>query len=159
MTCFREDSIIYSISQGNDADALSLIKKVYASSEDHDEILESLKDNSESGSSGVTLTQACCDRKYRMSTWVAFIVCFLQSQTGLDGIMIYSNTIFAEMAEKGAISFTAKQGSYMVGTWSFISAIVAPIPLTYFGRKTLLFWGQITMGVMLALTGIFYLMD
>jgi hypothetical protein len=55
MTCFREDSITYSISQGNDAEALSLIKKVYASHEDPEEILSSLKGKSEKGSSGVSL--------------------------------------------------------------------------------------------------------
>ena len=59
MTCFREDSITYSISQGKDEDALSLIKKVYANHEDHDEILKSLKGKSEKGSSGISLGQAC----------------------------------------------------------------------------------------------------
>jgi len=34
LTCWPEDSITYSISTGNDEHALSLIKKVYASSED-----------------------------------------------------------------------------------------------------------------------------
>jgi iron-sulfur cluster repair protein YtfE (RIC family) len=77
MTFYREDSIVYSISQGKDEDALSLIKKVYASHENHDEILKSLKGKSEKGSSGVSLGQACCDRKYRTSTWVAFTLCFL----------------------------------------------------------------------------------
>jgi hypothetical protein len=55
--------------------------------------------------------------------------------------MIYSNTIFQEMVDKGAITITAKQGSYIVGIISFIGSITAPIPLIYFGRKTLLFWG------------------
>ena len=76
MTCFREDSITYNISNGNDADALSLIKKVYAENEDHEEILHSLKGKSEKGSSGISLGQACCDRKFKTSTWVAFALCF-----------------------------------------------------------------------------------
>ena len=159
MTCFREDSITYNISQGNDADALSLIKKVYASHENPEEILASLKGKSEKGSSGVSLSEATCHRKYAMSTWVAFALCFFQQQTGLDGIMIYSNTIFAQMAEKGAISITAKQGSYMVGCVNWLGAILAPIPLSFFGRKTLLFWGQIAMGISLVMTGIFQQLD
>lgn len=130
LTCFREDSITYSISTDNDKDALTLIKKVYAPHEDFDEILASLKGKSEKGSSGISLGQACCDRKYKTSTWVAFALCFFQQQTGLDGIMIYSNTIFAQMAEKGAISITAKQGSYMVGTVNWIGALISPIPLS-----------------------------
>jgi len=55
--------------------------------------------------------------------------------------MIYSNTIFQEMVDKGAITITAKQGSYIVGCISFIASVAAPIPLMKFGRKTLLFWG------------------
>lgn len=73
--------------------------------------------------------------------------------------MIYSNTIFGQMAEKGAISITAKQGSYMVGCVNWVGALLSPIPLSYFGRKTLLFWGQIVMGLCLVLTGIFQMLD
>ena len=63
------------------------------------------------------------------------------------------------MAEKGAISITAKQGSYMVGCVNWAGALLSPIPLSMFGRKTLLFWGQIGMGVSLVLTGIFQMLD
>lgn len=94
LTCYREDSITFSIGAGKDEEALKLIQKVYKSDEDPDEILADLKGKSSKGASNVTLTQACCDKKYRRSTWVAFALCFFQQQTGLDGIMIYSNTIF-----------------------------------------------------------------
>lgn len=43
MTCFREDSIVYTISIGDDEAALSLIKKVYDPREDPEEILNDLK--------------------------------------------------------------------------------------------------------------------
>jgi hypothetical protein len=69
--------------------------------------------------------------------------------------MIYSNTIFGQMAEKGAISITAKQGSYLVGCVNWVGALISPIPLVYFGRKTLLFWGHIVMGICLILAGIY----
>jgi len=55
--------------------------------------------------------------------------------------MIYSNTIFGEMYDKGAITITGKQGSYIVGCVNWGGAIISPIPLMYFGRKPLLFWG------------------
>jgi len=158
-TCWPEDSITYNISTGNDEHALSLITRVYAKSEDPEEILAGLKGRSQKGASGVTLTQACCDRRFARSTWVAFALCFFQQQTGLDGIMIYSNTIFAQMAESGAISFTAKQGSYLVGSVNWLGAILSPLPLMYFGRRTLLFWGQISMGVSLCAVAIFQMYD
>jgi len=59
------------------------------------------------------------------------------------------------MAEKGAISITAKQGSYIVGCVNWAGAILSPIPLVYFGRKTLLFWGHLSMGVSLVVVGVF----
>ena len=63
------------------------------------------------------------------------------------------------MANRGSISFTAKQGSYIVGTLSMIMAMVAILPVNYFKRKTLLFWGQFWMAVSLALTAISYIME
>lgn len=78
LTCYPEDSVTYSIMTENDAHALSLIKRVYAATEDPEEILKALKGKSQKGSSGVTLTQATCDRRYKTSTWVAFALCFFQ---------------------------------------------------------------------------------
>jgi len=69
--------------------------------------------------------------------------------------MIYSNTIFEEMYQKNAITFDGKTGSYIVGCISFVGALLAPIPLNMFGRRTLLLYGQISMGVCLSLTGLF----
>ena len=47
ITCFtlliQEDSIMFNLSQGNDAQALNLIKKVYHASENFDNILSTLK--------------------------------------------------------------------------------------------------------------------
>ena len=159
ITCYREDSITFSIGSGNDEGALKLIQKVYKSSEDPDEILADLKGKSSKGASNVTLGQACCDKKYRRSTWVAFALCFFQQQTGLDGIMIYSNTIFQEMYNNKKIGFTGKQGSYLVGVISFIASVLSPIPLVYFGRKTLLFTGQMVMGISLIMVAIFQILD
>lgn len=73
--------------------------------------------------------------------------------------MIYSNTIFGEMAEKGSISITAKQGSYLVGCLNLLGAILAPIPVVMFPRKFLLFWGQLTMAISLILVAVCYNLD
>lgn len=78
LTCYPEDSITYSISSGQDEAALSLIRRVYAPHEDPEEILSGLKGRSQKGASGVTLGQACCERRYARSTWVAFALCFFQ---------------------------------------------------------------------------------
>jgi len=76
LTCFREDSIVFSIGNGDDESAITLIKKVYAKTEDPSAVLATLKSTSQKGSSNVTIGQACCDRKYKKATWVAFALCF-----------------------------------------------------------------------------------
>ena len=53
--CWKEDSISYSINSGDDESALKLIQKVYAKSEDPDEILADLKGKQSKGASDVTL--------------------------------------------------------------------------------------------------------
>lgn len=73
--------------------------------------------------------------------------------------MIYSNTIFAEMAKRGSISFSAKEGSYIVGTLSMIVSIIAPITVNNFGRKPLLFWGQFAMATSLSAVAVSYMYE
>ena len=73
--------------------------------------------------------------------------------------MIYSNTIFANMKKKGSIGFTAKQGSYIVGCWSLFVAIISPLFVRRFNRRTLLFWGQLSMAVSLCAVAVFYITE
>lgn len=47
----------------------------------------------------------------------------------------------------------------MIGSLNFCGALLAPIPLNYFGRRTLLLYGQLSMGICLCLTGVFYIFD
>ena len=75
---FPEESVSFNIARGNDEEALSLIRKVYSPNEDPEEILQTLKSKTSKGASGVTLGQACCERKHKRSTWVAFVLCFFQ---------------------------------------------------------------------------------
>ena len=76
-TCYNFDSVAYNISNGNDAEALRLIKMVYAKDEDPEEILKELKNHTNKESSSISLRDATCHPKYRRGTWVAFVVCFL----------------------------------------------------------------------------------
>ena len=46
-----------------------------------------------------------------------------------------------------------------MGCVNWAGAIISPIPLSYFGRKTLLFWGHIAMGISLTAVAICEIMD
>jgi len=43
MTCFKEDSIVFTLQNGDEESAVNLIRKIYASSEDPYEIMNDLK--------------------------------------------------------------------------------------------------------------------
>jgi len=145
---------------------LKTIEKVYSKDEDPQKVLNvvkmqssSTKKKSDKGDDVVekiSITDAMCHPRYRRATWVAFLLCFFQQQTGLDGLMIYSNTIFAEMKDRGSIGFSAKEGSYIVGCWSLFVAVVSPLLVRRFARRTLLVWGQTSMAISLCLVAYFY---
>ena len=43
LTLIKHDSILFSVSKGNDSDALALIDKIYSKKEDREKILRVLK--------------------------------------------------------------------------------------------------------------------
>jgi Na+/melibiose symporter-like transporter len=61
------------------------------------------------------------------------------------------------MSSRGSITFTPKQGSYIVGTLSLIVSLIAPLPVSKFNRKSLLLWGQTCMALSLFATAIAYI--
>ena len=60
------------------------------------------------------------------------------------------------MKARGSISFSAKEGSYIVGCWSLFVAILSPLLVRRFKRRTLLVWGQTSMAISLFAVGVFY---
>jgi len=50
-------------------------------------------------------------------------------------------------------------GTYIIGMANFVFALVAAIPLKYFGRKPMLIYGNFGMAISLALVGLFIVME
>ena len=85
LTCYKEDSIVFLIQNEDDEGALKNISKLYSANEDPKKVLEVIKSRSSSNIKGakggsekthISITQACCDPRYRRATWVAFTLCF-----------------------------------------------------------------------------------
>ena len=74
-------------------------------------------------------------------------------QSGMDGLMIYSNNIFLSMKEKNPDSIDPKVGSYILGGVVLLTAILSPIPVRLFKRKPLLLTGQLCMSFFFAAIG------
>lgn len=92
---------------------------MYKDTEDHQAILDHLKSEATKGKSDepaeeVSMVQAMTNPKYRKATWIGIILCVLYQQTAIDGLLMYSNSIFLKLKEKGSISYSAKVGSYIV---------------------------------------------
>ena len=67
--------------------------------------------------------------------------------TGIDVFMFYSNTIF----KTSGMSPTSITG--MIGVVNFITPIIGMVFLGYFGRRSLMLWGNGIMAVLLIVSG------
>lgn len=89
----KEDTIIYNVNQGNDKDALIMLKKVYKKC-DYNEVLSVFKANVQKASSQVTIYQAIFAQKYRKATWFCFFNIFFGQMTGSNVMNVISTRLF-----------------------------------------------------------------
>lgn len=67
--------------------------------------------------------------------------------TGINVIVLYSNTIFKEMNSSGNALVSPRQGVILTGLVNFLASLISTQVVRFFGRKTLLLWGQIGMTI------------
>lgn len=75
--------------------------------------------------------------------------------TGINVVMMYSNTILESILGTGTSGFTARQGTYLLSIASLLSAFSAIWTVGVFGRKKLLLWGHASIFVTHLLIGVF----
>lgn len=73
--------------------------------------------------------------------------------------MFYSNTILEDINSSSSGGLDPTTGTVLIGVVNFIGAMFATLPLKYFGRKTILIAGHISMVVSLVIVGILSLMN
>jgi MFS family permease len=89
-----------------------------------------------------------CNPLYRKATFVGISLSIVQMGSGINAIMFYSNTIFAN-----GTNLTGNQITALVGIVNFISTLGGMALLGKFGRRTLMVWTNLPMGITLVVLG------
>ena len=104
----------------------------------------------------MSFKDACLDEKYRKATWITFILGLFNQMTGLNAIMMYSNTMLNSL-NSGTNKFflSASQGSFVIGIAGFIGALLGQPVISRTPRKLNFLAWQIAMGISMCLIAIF----
>ena len=97
---------------------------------------------------------AVCSKKYAKASWYCVVIAFLHIFTGLDALTIFSNTMIRQME---GFPLTPTEGTYVIGIFNFIGAMIAPFIFPLMTRRFNLLYGHLTMGVCMMLIAIFTL--
>ena len=95
------------------------------------------------------------DERYMRASWVNFFAMIFHELTGINVVMMYSTTILESILGTDSSGFTARQGTYLVGLVSMLSAIMAIWTVGVVGRKNLLLWGHVGIFLAHLLLGVF----
>ena len=79
---------------------------------------------------------------------------FFNQLTGNCALMFYSTTILETLQEDGG-NLDPALGSIIIGIVTLVGAFIVVFPISYFGRKTLLAFGEFAVAISLGLLGIF----
>lgn len=111
--------------EGNDLDTAKFI------------IIEKKK-NTQKQTSTVTSKEAFFSRLYSTGSLVALAIMIIHQLCGMNVILLYSNTIIAEIPG-GFLS--PREGTYVIGVWNFISSCVSLYSARRFSRRFLMVGG------------------
>lgn len=87
---------------------------------------------------------------------MALIIMALHELTAINAILLYSNTIIANMPS-GNIG--AREGTYLIGIFNFIASCVSLYSARAFTRRALFIGGHFTMGLCHLGIGLFILIE
>lgn len=154
----RAESIMYSLRQGNDAEALILIKKVYHSSEDPQAILRTLKSQChQQQEQKVPYWESLTGPKYLRGTLILMVYAALEQLSGVNCILMLSNRMVTVMNEgvEASKKIEANFATQLLGITAFFITMLSNWTVGSFKRKSLMVVGQIGMATSLGLTSFF----
>lgn len=132
---------------GQKPQSFRAIAQIYEGGKDLDtaeKIIKEKKKTMQKQTSTVTAREAFFTRLYRTGSLVSLAIMIIHQLCGMNVILLYSNTIIAEMP--GGF-LTPRQGTYVIGVWNFISSCVSLYSAKNFSRRFLMVGGQFAMGV------------
>lgn len=155
----KHDSIKFLITQGRYREAKEAVRTVYKHCDEANAHLyvNKIRATCGEGSSDLTLKDAVRNPEFRNATWanVGYIV--FHALTGINVILMYSNTIFENMQDKKKKKrfLTPRVGTYLVGAANAVAALIGTQVVGCFGRRALLITGHIAMAIVHFMTGYF----
>lgn len=158
----KMDSIKFLVNEPNKKDeayrALTLLYKHCNSDERREEFYNHFRAFNAESSSAAGLSSALCNPQYRRATWINIGYIIFHELTGINVIILYSTTMFKEM-HKGGGGISPKTGTYIVGFTNAFTSFIAVFFIKYFGRRTLIIWGHILIGIVHCLVGVFNILE
>lgn len=148
---FRNDTPKFYTQKGDHESVERVNQLIYKGRET--ELNNSVVKSSEESAPRVSL-KAHCGSKYRNAFIIGNLLSMFQQLTGINAVIFYSNDIFTGGKSGYESENAAKIGTMLVGVVNWAFAMVAIPLLVKFGRKTLLIYGQIGMGISLLALGI-----
>ena len=99
------------------------------------------------------------DERYVRASWVNIINIVFHELTGINVILIYSNTILVKIIGDDSSGFTPRQGTYVIGLVNLLSSLVSVFTIKTFGRRFLLLWGHLFITICHFCIGLFIIID
>jgi hypothetical protein len=134
--------------------ALTTLKKMYVveTPSDIEEISVYIKSTIQKETSKVTLKAAFfSDKRYTKASWVNIFHIIFHELTGINSIMIFSNTILANITEGG---LSPRMGTIAIGAINFVSAAFSFLVVRAYGRRPLLLIGHLGIAICHGLVGL-----
>lgn len=155
---FRFDTPKY-YKQNNNKDAVRKVEGLIYAERDTDINVSVLENFNKDQKNEKVPLLAHFSPKYRAAFMIGCILAIFQQMTGINAVIFYSNTIFTKDKTGYDNEKFAKIGTMLVGVTNWGATLLAIPLLTKFGRKTLLIFGQIGMGISLLILGILAIKD
>ena len=87
----------------------------------------------------------CYNPKYRKASWLNVCHIVFHELTGINVIIIYSNTILTNIAKTA--NFSARAGTIAIGAVNWLSVIASIWIIKWFGRRPILLVGYAFIGI------------
>lgn len=148
---FQPETPVYYVKKNKKNDAIASLKRLRGSDYNCTEELEEIEKTLQSdGASKVSYVQVLKTRAAVMSLIICFCLMFFQQMSGVNAIIFYTSSIFAEAKS----SLDASTATIIVGVFQVVATFLSSVIIDKFGRKILLLCSVLFMmlsGLVLAI--------
>ena len=101
----------------------------------------------------------CADERYVRASWINIAYIIFHELTGINVILLYSNTILEQILGTDTDGFNARQGTYVINIVNTLSTVFGIYCVRTWSRKGLLLYGHTGIAIAHLLIAIFIIID